>query len=115
MRPKRDLKVLHALAVPDLWARLRDQSLTRDLEGRTDVVLAAIAAEAKLPLDPVPGAEAGVRVSIRSRGGRLSLLEALEEACGRNRFLLRDGRIRIVSVDEAWTAWQEWWAARGKK
>ena len=97
-------------------------SVRAPIAGTTDEVLAQIAAGAGLKNVFEPGAISPAfylshnrwtyrRWRIGNRGGRATLLEALEEILQGSRYdaILSDGLLRIVPQIDAAEFWREWW------
>lgn len=130
-----DFGSLNALRRPELWKSLREKRLSRDLEGSVAEVLDEVAKEAGLKLEMPAEAPDGLKRSarIRARGGRVSLLEALDGLMSEERcayllpvfrhplapasppaedlsFVLEAGAIRVLRRADAlafWTAWSK--------
>jgi HEAT repeat protein len=115
-----DLFVLNAVRQSDLWRRLRNRRLARDMDAPKMRVWEELVKTVDLELElvrPVGDTERRrleQRMRVLNRQGTVSVLEVLEDTVGPYEFILEPGRIRLVRRPEALAFWKAWWAAEKK-
>jgi HEAT repeat protein len=103
------LTPLNRLRAPEVWKRLADEKLKRDVQGTYAEEWNLLAQEAGLKLEISEEIEYASRPSpvISSRGGKKSLLYALLESSPT--VVLEEGRIRILDHERLHLFWKQWW------
>lgn len=97
---------LNALKEPALWRRLEKSRLGRKISGSRAEVLAALAAEAGLKLEPLPEGDGGAPALYPGS----EYLRVLPTAIGAGAdFLLTGESLRVLPLDEARGFWRAWW------
>ncbi len=105
-----DLKGMNAVRQPELWKKLREKRLSRDLEGTNREVWDQLSREAGLPIE-VKRSLGFSKVSCDR--GRRTVLEAIEELQWSHSILLEPDRILMEGGGHGY--WKHWWAEEQKK
>jgi HEAT repeat protein len=109
---------LNSLRRPDIWERLREVGLDRDLEGTIPQVVQEIGRKAGLRvLVPAKDETYFTPSRIEIRGGHTSLLEGLEKILPGSEYeiIFESDSIRILPREEALKFWHDWWKEQQDK
>jgi hypothetical protein len=108
---------------PVEWSLLREKFLREDVRGEAKALLARIAREAGLKLwiserrSLQQNVELSRHIWIGAGHSRETLLDGLQHVLDHVSltYILEGDQIRIVTLDEAFTFWNEWWKVQKEK